>query len=143
MDTLVKALLIGGGAYVAYELFFAPAATPVAAVAAVAPVVVPSGPPSATTLAGLATVIQSLAATPNGVATGDSWNYYANQITGKTIPATWSNAQPMTFAEYWQNASPVIASMTGMSGLGGFADGLNVLLRAHRHGAATGLHGLN
>jgi hypothetical protein len=141
MDGWVKALLIGGAGYLAYEYFFAPATTTAApatatstAVAAPAPAVAApaAAPIQGQSLANLATAIQNAAASDsnlvNGMMSGDHWNYYANILTGKSIAKSWLTEDPITFATYWATASPVVASMTG---LGSVMAGLGAVIMAH------------
>jgi hypothetical protein len=68
---------------------------------------------------------------------GDNWNYYANEITGKTLPAAWPAGQPLTFAEYWSFEGPVIGAQTGLSGI---AAGLGALVRAHHRQTGMGAY---
>ena len=55
----------------------------------------------------------------NGQMSGDHWNYWANQITGLTLPGNWPSG-PLTAAQYWAAAAPGIRAATGLSGLGIF-----------------------
>jgi hypothetical protein len=191
MDTWVKVLLVGGAAYLGYELFLAPSAasaapaswTAVGGTAAqwtalgatsqaqwnalptssqtaamaqsliaygsspVASVPVTVAPASATvttssgSLANLATAIQNAAASDpnlvNGMMTGDHWNYYANQLTGKTLPAAWPSGQ-ITFGQYWAAQSSVVSAMTGLQGLGGLMAGLGALVNRQRRALGMG-----
>lgn len=90
----------------------------------------PTAAPVGMTLASLAAAIQAQSAGDgnlvNGAMSGDHWNYYANLITGKTLPGGWASG-PMTFAQYWATQSPVIAAATG---LGSIMAGLGALVRA-------------
>ncbi len=93
--------------------------------------------PGVTSLATLASLIQSMAANDSnlvsGAMPGDHWNYYANLITGKTIPPSWpsdpQNNIPISFSTYWTGAGPVIG---GMTGLGSVMAGLGALVNAQR-----------
>jgi hypothetical protein len=66
----------------------------------------------------------------NGQMPGDHWNYYANEITGKTFSPAYGSG-PMTFATYWAAQSPVIAAQTG---LGSLMAGLGALVNRQRAG---------
>ena len=152
MNTWLKVGLIGGGAYLVYEYFFASSAAAnsapgstsqlvsqtAAAPATAAATVRFSNYPGVTTLSSLSTAIQALAANDpslvNGqMPTGDHWNYYANEITGLTLPAAWPSGA-LTFAQYWAAESPVIAAQTG---LGSIWDGLGALVNKQRSGMGT------
>ena len=92
----------------------------------------PTPAPVGMTLASLAAAIQAQSAGDgnlvNGAMSGDHWNYYANLITGKTLPGGWPSGN-ITFAQYWATQSPVIAAATG---LGSIMAGLGALIRAGR-----------
>jgi hypothetical protein len=121
-------------------LAYGSAASPVGTtLAAAAPVsVVTTAVSPATTngissLAALATAIQAAAAgDPNlangNMPAGDNWNYYANQIMGKSFNPAWPKG-PISFASYWASEAPVIGAQTG---LGSIMAGLGSLARAHR-----------
>jgi hypothetical protein len=69
----------------------------------------------------------------NGAMSGDHWNYYAQQITGKSLPVNYPSGN-LTAAQYWAAVSSQIGTITGLSGLGGLGifGGLGALVSRQR-----------
>jgi len=113
-------------------------ATEITTLESAAPVVTSTAPNQAAAIQALAANDANLS---GGMLLPSQWNFYANTVTGKTIPASWpaSLTTPVSFATYWGYAGPVVNAMTGVSGLGEIMQGLGAVSRAHggrwpRHG---------
>ena len=65
---------------------------------------------------------------------GDNWNYYANQIMGKSFTPAWPTGS-ISFAAYWAGEAPVIGAQTG---LGSIMAGLGALVNRQRRSMGMG-----
>jgi hypothetical protein len=123
----------------AYGSAASPVGTTLAAAATPAATVPASWPSGITSLATLATAIQAQAASdPNlvngNMPSGDNWNYYANQIMGKSFTPAWPTGS-ISFAAYWAGEAPVIGAQTG---LGSIMAGLGALVNRQRRSMGMG-----
>ena len=156
---LIKVVLIGGAAYVAYEMGWLSflGLTPTATAAApatsstsstTAPAAAPSTPPvtGANSLDAIYTAIVAAANAANVPAAGlnvDGWGYYLNNqlaLQGLTAPdpmpifssaiSGFARSQLMTAAQYWGIMAPALKSQLGLNGLGIYG-GLGLLRRRY------------
>lgn len=116
-----KLLLLGGAAYIAYEYFIAPAATPAAAAPAggIQPAAPATPPPAANPLTTQQMVLAAAAKAnpPFTQGTVDQWDFYYTQARGIDAPdpggyvTADQRAEILTFPEWW-----ALASAHGLSG---------------------------
>lgn len=139
MNNFLKFALIGGGAFVLYEMFGKSLSLPVigggvppaaTSAATVQPQNTPA--PAAVAAAATATTKTSLAdaarkANPggDGLLNADQWNYYYSQIRGVPGPdpgGIWpgrDRGYRMSIDEYWS----AVSTIGGLTGLGNYAFG--------------------
>jgi len=136
MGTIIKVALVGGAAYLVYEMFFAaPSAVTTSTTGATtagggsAPVTPPPPTAAYNNLANLFSRISAAASTAGLKASDtqspDQWNIYYNQAGGpQPAPdpiSVFGNRDPMTLAQYWAGMSQWLATNKGLTGLAGFA----------------------
>lgn len=142
-NTIVKVALIGGGAYLAYQMGWLSSLglSPTPAVASVAPPpatgTAPTAPVTAPVPSSLDTTYAHMIASANAPAAGfnvDNWGYFLNQVlatTGKTAPdpapiftaaagPSWDRSTLYTGPAYWAIMAPALKTQLGLSGLGMF-----------------------
>lgn len=116
-----KLLLLGGAAYIAYEYFIAPAATPAATAPAggIQPAAPATPSPAANPLTTQQMVLAAAAKAnpPFTQGTVDQWDFYYTQARGIDAPdpggyvTADQRAEILTFPEWW-----ALASAHGLSG---------------------------
>ena len=170
MNTLIKALLFGGGVYLLYRTGILSSISGgiipspgVAVPAAGAGAPAAAGPPAFNSLLNTGQRVQAEAildyqggdrsnqlSVTSGVpsTTWDAWNYFLNKQTAftdlpdyRTVTGQPDTGQPMTFAQYWQLMSPWLTKNHGMTGVP--PEGLGWYgYPAHGMGGWQGVHGV-